>query len=65
MNRVEFMNKVEFIEKYCVIKDKTTGEIKPIKLTKSQIYFLYFLNCIQNENKVRKPTGRRTRRSYK
>ena len=56
------MNKVDFIEKYCFIKNKTTGEIKPIKLTKSQIYFL---NYIQNENKVCKPTGRRTRRSYK
>lgn len=38
------MNNVEFIEKYCFIKDKTTGEIKPIKLTKIQICFLNHRN---------------------
>jgi hypothetical protein len=52
----------DFIEKYCVVKNKNTGEEEHIKLTEAQINFL---NYIQNENKVRKPTGRRTRRSYK
>jgi hypothetical protein len=51
-----------FIEKYCVIKNKNTGKEEHIKLNAAQVKFL---NYIQNENKVHKPTGRRTRRSYK
>lgn len=42
------MNYVEFIEKYCFIKDKTTGEIKPTRLTKAQIRFLNYLSKIKH-----------------
>lgn len=34
------INTIEFIENYCCIKNKNTGEIKKIKLTKAQKHFI-------------------------
>lgn len=43
------INAIEFIENYCCIKDKNTGEIKKIKLTKAQKHFINMQNKYNNK----------------